>query len=74
MDQHKRRSHRYREHQYRKEDDIFERISNNIGIIGSFGMFSDAFEIDRASQLGGKVRFAVTPVPFADAEKLLETD
>ncbi len=61
------------EPQYRTDDDIFERVAKNIGIIGSFGMFSDAFEIEQASQLGGKVRFAVTPVPFADAEKLLDT-
>ena len=58
----------------REDDTVLERMLENIAMIGSFGVFSDVMEIDgKASNLFRSARFAIEPVPLADANKLWDT-
>jgi hypothetical protein len=57
---------------YRKEDDMWERVANNIAIIGTFGAVGDMMEIDKMSSLAGKAKFIGAPVFVMDVDKALE--
>jgi len=59
---------------YRKEDLLtVERFINNLAAVGSFGVISDIMGVDELSDLGGTVKFTITPVFIDDVYGAIDT-
>lgn len=59
--------------QYRTdEDQLLQRFINDIASIGAFGVVSDMMRIEKASEIGGALKFAITPVIISDLEQAYE--
>jgi hypothetical protein len=57
----------------RKDDDMLQQITHDIGAIGAFGWVSDIMRVEKLSQYPDAIKFTLAPVFAADIETVVES-